>query len=124
MALRSRRAARRMNNPEISSTLRFSLKCRICRTSTPFILASQMPIRVTASSPDSCMTRLDAMKMPSTAASVARLCRYSGSHWRRMICPNSQPPATPNTPPQTITPAKISNAWFSPSLSPRAMMKL
>ncbi|MNH19168.1 hypothetical protein D3C79_788940 [compost metagenome] len=80
-ASRSRRAARRMNSPEISSTLRFSLKCRICRTSTPFILASHMPMRVTANSPDSCITWLAAMKIPSTAANEARLCKYSGNHW-------------------------------------------
>ncbi|MNG17667.1 hypothetical protein D3C84_1016700 [compost metagenome] len=55
-ACRSRRAARRMNSPEISSTLKFSLKCRICRTSTPFMLASHMPMMVTASKPDSCIT--------------------------------------------------------------------
>ncbi|MNI63199.1 hypothetical protein D3C73_1185540 [compost metagenome] len=80
MAFRSRRAASKMNSPEMSSTLRFSLKCRMCRTSTPFMLASHMPIKVTANSPDSCITALAAMKIPSTEASAARLCRYSGSH--------------------------------------------
>ncbi|MNZ99190.1 hypothetical protein D3C78_1185040 [compost metagenome] len=106
-ALRSRRAARRMNSPEISRTLRFSLKCRICRTSTPFMLASHIPMRVTASRPDSWVTWLEAIKMPSTAASDARLCRYSGSHCRRITWPRIQPPAAPNALPHRITPAKV-----------------
>ena len=100
------------------------MKCRMCRTSTPFMFAIHMPISVTASRPDSCITWLEAMKIPSTPASVARLCRYSGNHWRRMICPSTQPPAMPNRLPQRITPPKVSRLWLKPSPDALAMMKL
>ncbi|MNL45411.1 hypothetical protein D3C87_1680560 [compost metagenome] len=124
MAFRSSRAASRMKSPEISSTLRFSLKCRMCRTSTPFMLASHMPIKVTASNPDSLVTSLEAMKIPRTAASAARLCRYSGSHWRRIRVPSNQPPKTPNRLPHKITPPKVSRLSSRPLPSALAMMKL
>jgi hypothetical protein len=42
-----------MNRPEISSTLRFSLKCRICRTSTP----SCWPATCPSPSPPAARTR-------------------------------------------------------------------
>ncbi|MNE18867.1 hypothetical protein D3C80_1119260 [compost metagenome] len=124
IAFRSSRAASRMNRPEISRTLRFSLKCRMCRTSTPFMLASHMPMSVTASNPDSCVTALDAIKIPRTAASAARLCRYSGSHWRRIRVPSNQPPKIPKRLPHRITPPKVSKLSLMPLPSVLAMMKL
>ncbi|MDT4836417.1 hypothetical protein FQZ97_701140 [compost metagenome] len=124
-ALKSRRAASRMNSPEISSTLRFSLKCRICRTSTPRMLASHMPMMVTASRPDSLTSRLAVMNTPSTAARAARFCRYSGSQWRRSSWPNSQPPMAPSAAPQAITAAKVARpALRPPPWSSRLTMKL
>ncbi|MNP74937.1 hypothetical protein D3C76_1718950 [compost metagenome] len=62
------------------------------------------------------------MKMPSTAASEARLCRYSGSHCSRITWPSSQPPAAPRAVPAKMTPANVARLWLKPS--PLAMMKL
>ncbi|MNO99494.1 hypothetical protein D3C76_912650 [compost metagenome] len=62
--------------------------------------------------------------MPSTAASDARLCRYSGSHCWRMTCPSIQPPAAPKALPQRITPAKVIRLWLRPLPAALAMMKL
>ncbi len=92
----------------------------MCFTSTPRMFASHMPITVIASSPDSCTSWLLPMKMPSTQASAPRLCRYSGSQWRRSARPKRKPPAAPNETPQAMTAAKVPSG----ALPLRLTMKL
>ena len=57
----------------------FSLKLRKSRSDASFILASAMPITVTASSPVSCWIALDATKVPITATRITGAFRYSGT---------------------------------------------
>ncbi len=75
---KSTREAKMMNSPEISTRLRFSLKPRTASRSTQRMLASTMPITVTASNPDSAWIRSAAVNTPNTDVSITRLCRYSG----------------------------------------------
>ena len=53
MALESRRAASKIKSAEMSNTVRVSLNSKISAMSTPRMLASQIPITVTVSKPDS-----------------------------------------------------------------------
>ena len=73
IALESRRAASRMNNAEISSTVKVSLNSKISAISTPRIFANQIPITVTVSRPDSSCKILDATKIPSIIVNTAVL---------------------------------------------------
>ena len=70
-AAESNLAANKMKRPEIKSTVSVSLNSTISPISTPRMFASQIPITVTVSRPDSSCSRFDATKAPNMMVSTA-----------------------------------------------------
>ena len=115
---RSMRAASRMNSTETSRVLRLSRQSRISSTGTPRMLASQIPMMVTVSSPDSGCTKLDRVYTRNTVLSEARLCRYSGIQRWRSASPRAYPPPTPSAMPMMSMCMKFAAVGARPPFSP------
>ena len=73
IAPESRRAANRINNAEISSTVKVSLNSKMSAISTPRMFANQIPITVTVNKPDSSCKMLEPTKMPNIMVNTAVL---------------------------------------------------
>ena len=76
--LKSMRDDRMMNSDDTRISVRLSLKLRMSRVCTPGILASQMPMTVTASRPDSCISISARAKMAVTTAMAEKFCKKGG----------------------------------------------
>ena len=116
------RAARIINSIEINRILRLSLKSRMSSSSRPLLFASQIPITVTDSNPDSGSSRFEIANTAHTSASAEKLCRYCGIKYFLIKKPNRNPLIAPNTTPiKTILPKIASPAAKPPSAPPARM---